>query len=258
MVLWIALAVAFSPTLLDLAHNFDIEPYDRCTIGPALLLGWWAVAMRGERQSGHSDGLVLILIGVAMQVLGILTLTWSMARFGVPFAVIGAARMTGLVPLRLAVLAFFAIPVPYSVMLFMSPDLEIALASLASQVANVFGASLTVDAIELRSGDLRLHLVPQDGGLVLLPLFMALGWFHALRARAEFKGTLARVSVWVLALLPLQIVGLAIAGLLTDAGNPELARAWLRDLLWPVIAVVGLGGVIAGTRRHASLSPAGH
>lgn len=248
MVLWIALAAAFSPVLCDLGLNLVISPYDRCTVVPVVLLIWCGAALRDQRAPGRRDGLALLLAGVALEALGVVSATWTLARVGASVAVMGAARFTGFPPLRVAALAFFAVPVPDFLISAASPGLEVVLASVASHVTSALGVPLMVEGIELRSGALRLHLVAPDGGLVLLPLLMTIGWFHALRAGADIPGTLTRLLAWVLAVLPLQVVALVIAGLLTAAGDPELARVWLSDGFWPLIAVAGVATAL--TRRR--------
>jgi hypothetical protein len=241
VVLWIALAIAFSPALLDMGRNLAADPYDLNTLVPALLLLGYVVAQRSQRAPGRQDGLAVLLAGLVLEILGIASMTWSLARLGVPVAIMGAARLTGFPSLRVAALALFVVPIPDFLILGASPDLEVALASSASYVASSFGAPLVVEALELRSAEQHLNLVAQDGGLVLLPLLMTIGWFHALRAGTSIPRALMGVAAWVLALLPIQVMALVIAGLLVAAGDPELARIWLRDGLWPLIAVVGLG-----------------
>ena len=89
---WLALGVAFSPVLVNLARSVGEYPEQRVTLlAPVLLL--LAIRRSGPgRPAGRWDGAVAIAVGVALEMLGIFTRSWSIARLGLPVAALGLAR----------------------------------------------------------------------------------------------------------------------------------------------------------------------
>ena len=63
-------------------------------------------------------------------VLGILVDAWSIARLGLPLAVIGAARTTGWPALLVALMSLWLVPLPNSILALATPHPESAFAAL--------------------------------------------------------------------------------------------------------------------------------
>lgn len=254
--LWSALAVALSPSLVDLARHVVANPWARGAAVFPFLLAWSAYTAE-ERDRPARDGLVWLALGVALSLVGVGGGMPRVGRPGIALAVIGLARATGAPPLRCALLAAFAIPPPTQLVALLSPGLEGAAAWLAARVAGLLGSGALVDwsrAREIRlvaSDGGALSLYPADGGLALAWSLAGVGWFAAVRRGGSLRAASRRALRWGTAALPLQALALGAASALALLGAPHAARAGL-DAVVAVAAIAALWLAVRGTANDAT------
>ena len=246
---WVALAVAFSPVLQDLGRNAVQHPEDRVIlVAPLLLL----LALRGESTrapTARRDGALAIALGVGLEWIGLATEASSIARLGLPIAALGLARFTGRPAVATAALLFFAIPVPDSLVLLVSPALQSATVEALGALLRHAGASVQSDGLAWIGPGKRIVLDPAEGAATLALALGALGWYSALRARKGVASAALRTA-WLASLAaPLQIAVLLVTGALLAADRGSLASFWLRQGSWIAVALVGLLLVERGAAR---------
>jgi hypothetical protein len=246
---WIALAVAFSPVLQDLGRNAALHPEDRVTLlAPVLLL----LALRGESTrapSARRDGALAIALGVGMEWIGLASEASSIARLGLPVAALGLARFTGRPAVATAALLFFAIPVPDSLVLLVSPALQSATVEALGALLRRAGASVQSDGLAWIGPGKRIVLDPAEGAATLALALAALGWYSALRGGRGLARAALRAALLAALAVPLQIAVMGITGALLAADLGSLASFWLHQGAWIAVALVGLLLVERGAAR---------
>ena len=234
---WIALGVAFLPVLAGLVHHFIGVPNQRSfLLAPVLLL---LCAWRGPSQAvaRHRDGLLLLLVAVALQFLGIASDVAVIGRLSLALAVVGMARWHGSPKLSVALLAFGAIPVPVAILAYTTPSLESLWAGAAVQFVQLLGGEVGVSGPLFRSSAGRLELMETDGGLPLLTVLVALGWYSGVRQGLSCGALLGRVALGAVLAAPIQLIGVTIAVFLLTFGFEDVARVWLNHGPWLGVAV---------------------
>ncbi len=248
LVPWLALMAAFSPVLVDLAHNLAGFPEDRVTLlAPLLLL--LAIRRNGAVQlAGRRDGVVAIAIGAALQMLGIIAESWSIARLGLPVAALGLARWRGRPRLVVMALLFFVIPLPDSVVSLPSPALETAAARVTSALLRSVGVPVEAIGFSLVTAAEQIALRPESCGTSLAFAFTALGWSSAAVARLDIRRSAFRAALCSLLAVPVQLLVLLLAGALLARGLADAAEFWLYRVAWILASVVGLAWIHWGPK----------
>jgi hypothetical protein len=257
LVLWLALGAALSPSLVDLARHWALEPWARYSalFVPLLVLAGWTDPRAGRPRA---DGYVLLGLGL---VLSVATVGGGMPRLGRPgivLAVLGLARVLGRPSPARALLAAFAIPVPYALSSALGPGLALLAAHATAAAAHAAGGAVELlrsdEAVRLAGAHGSLTLGPADGGLPAIALLAGLGWYRAARRGAPVAAAAWTALRWAPLGLAAQALLLAAAAGVFLAGVPAGARGILDHGLWAVAAV----GLLAtrGDRRAAS-EPAG-
>ncbi len=207
--LWLVLAAALSPTLLDWGRHLVAEPEARyaALFVPLLLhLAW----LRPSSEPRRALALWVVILAVLFAFLAVGGGVTRLGRLAVPFAVLGMAAWLGRPGPAVAVLAFFAIPVPHA---------------LVDRVGKL------LEFLPQTS----LVLEPADAGLGLVALLAGFGYHAAVARGAGVLPGIWRACVWALCALPLQ-AGLLLGALaLASLGNDSLARTAL------IHAPLGLG-----------------
>jgi hypothetical protein len=237
-VLWIALAIALSPALLEIAGHARTAPWARYAIVPLALLFWAAAA---ERRSGvpRPLGLVLVFAGLAVQMAALVAGPAKLGRAAVPAAVIGMASWLGRPSLPVAVLSLWAVPVPNALVQGLAPALDPGILALAPALARPLDPELRSEGRALRSRDEVLRIDEADGGLPLAALLSGVGWFSALRSGLPLSHAALRAALWGAAAIPIQIAAVALAAFALPRGGAAAARAWL-DSAWVGVALAGV------------------
>ncbi len=232
---WIALAVAFLPVLASLVRHLTEMPGRSFLLAPLLLL---LCARRGPSQAvvPHRDGLLLLLVAVALQFVGIASDTVLIGRLGLALAVVGMARWHGSPKLSVALLAFGAIPVPVTVISYTTPSLESLWAGAAVQFVQLLGGEVGVSGPLFRSSAGRLELMATDGGLPLLRTLVELGWYSGVRQGLPGRALLGRAALGAVLAGPIQLIGVTAAVFLLTFGLADVARVWLDHGLWLGVA----------------------
>jgi hypothetical protein len=233
---WIALAVAFLPVFADLVNHFINVPHQRSfLLAPVLLL---LCAWRGPAHvaNPHRDAFLLLLAAVALQFVGIASQTVFIGRLGLAIAVVGMARWHGSPKLSVAVLAFGAIPVPFTAIAYTTPSLESLWGSAAAQFIQLLGGEVSGVGPLFRSPAGRLELVATDGGLPLLRALIELAWYSGVRQGLSCRALLGRAALGAVLAGPIQLIGVTIALFLLTFGLTDVARVWLDHGLWLGVA----------------------
>lgn len=255
-VLWVALAAALSASLIDLAIHVGATSWARGTLIFPLLFAYCA-ARDTSPQRPSRDGLLPLVLGVALSLVAVGGGMARVGRPGIALAVIGLARLTGRPSLGVALLSIWWIPLPTQIIEALAPGLEAAAAHVAAQVATALGVASQIDArhagaIWLVAPAGRLELFPSDAGLALAWSFAGLGWFVAVRRQAPLAAA-ARVALgWLVVALPLQLVALAIACAVTLLGAPARGRALLDH--FPLVATLLAAGWAIRSQARAPRS----
>jgi hypothetical protein len=237
---WIALAVAFSPVLLELGQNVARHAEDRVTLlAPLLLL----LALRFEpavRPPGRRGGALAIALGISLELIGLATGSASVARIGLPVAALGLARFSGRPAVATAALLVFAVPLPDTLVLLASPALQSATVEAVGALLVRAGAPLQADGLAWIGPGKRIVLAPAEGAASLALALATLGWYAGLRAGTGAAGAARRAALLVPLAIPLQIFVMLVAGTLLAADLGDAARFFLRQGGWLALAGIGL------------------
>jgi hypothetical protein len=252
LALWLAAATAFSPVLVDLASSLrETDASWSILLAPVLLL---LCVLRGPRRVARPapDGRILLASALILEVLGIASGSWSIARLGLPFAVIGLSRLVGRPPLLVALLSFGAVPPPTSILHLTTPWAESAFAAFAALVGSAMGAPLAASGPLLRDPDAQLELAFNHSGLPLAVVLAQLGWYAAIRRGRGARGTVAGALVGGALAVPLQALGVLVAAMALWSGQPAWGRIWLDWGMGVLCAVAMVTWVEVGCRWRAT------
>jgi tRNA A-37 threonylcarbamoyl transferase component Bud32 len=199
--LWLVLAVALSPTLLDWFEHLVAEPRARyaALFVPLLLhLAW----VRPSSEPRRALALLVVIAAVSFAFLAVGGGVTRMGRLALPFAVLGMAAWLGRPGPAVVGLAFFAIPVPHG-------------------VVNKVGKLLEV------LPQTTLVLEPADMGLGLAALLAGFGYHSAVVCGGGVLPGMRRACIQSFYALPLQGALLLGALGLAASGQEPVARATL-------------------------------
>jgi hypothetical protein len=237
--LWVALAICFSPVLVDLARHFAAEPWAMYALLFPPLLAWCVLCERPDASSART-GAALLVIGLLVELVAVGGGVVRLGRLGLPLAVIGMSRAFGLLSARAALLSAWWVPLPHAVISLPSPALETAWLHVAAWPLHLVGADLAVEGSSVGAGAGELTLSASEGGLPLAALLSGLGWYASVRLGEGFWRCVQRAAIWALIAFPLQVaaLGLAMAGLVL--GVPSDLLQLLLRLVWIPAAAAGL------------------
>jgi len=234
--LWGALGVAFSPILF--AGSQSADPGSKYSY-LLLIAGVLATALWRERHNARlapaKHGVLVIGLGIALELTGILGETQFLTLLAIPVACLGLALLRGWPSLGAACLAFFLVPIPDAILGLASPSLEMGLARFGAAILGVFGGGLGNDpalslhavGLSLIAGDAKLDLRPGNGGFLLAHLLAALGFVRSISNGAGIAASMRSAALFGASAFILQPLGVGIAGAMVALGNVPLARLWL-------------------------------
>jgi len=251
---WLALVVAFSPTLAQWARGLREYPEDRVALLAPLLLGLAISRDSGVTSPSRRDGALALGFGIGLELLGLLSDAQSVSALGFPIAALGVARWLGHPRPVVMALLFFAVPLPDSILMLSSPELETAVAHAASATLRALGFAVEARGFSLLATAGRIELQPAACGAVLATAFAALGWYSAVRSGGGFVKALRRGALAALCALPVQALVVVVSGVLLAQGLRDAGWLWLTQGGWIASSVVGLAwihGRASAMRRTA-------
>jgi hypothetical protein len=237
--LWLAVGLAFSPVLVDLAHHLAVEPWARYSLIFPPLLVWCASRERVTPQAAR-DGFWWLGLAILLELLAVGGGVTRLARPGLPLAAIGICRAYGLVSARTALLALWAIPIPHLVSAFASPGLERTLLGIGVVAANALGGNVDVLGSRALVSGGELAVAPFDGGLPLAAMLSGLGWYASLRCETGLSAAVRRALTWGALAIPIQALAVLIAVGALTVGAGGAGRLFLTHGLWLTVAALGL------------------
>lgn len=238
ILVWSAFVIAFSPLLLDLFRHVLAHPW----AGYGLLFVVLLVARAYREPSrglSHRDGYVLLAAALVLQAVAVGGGFARWGRLAIPLGVMGLARLLGRPSPRVAALAFWAVPLPNFIAAVGSPLLERSWLEGAATLLAPF-VTIVVEGTKATAPGGVLMLDAVSGGLPLLALLSGLGWVSALDPWRGAGSALRTAVLWSLAALPLQALCVLAALVLTVAGAPRAAQAWLSWGIFLASAAAGL------------------
>jgi hypothetical protein len=247
---WIAFIFAFSPVLYDLAAHARSHPWAAWSLVFAILLIFLArkdSSYALPRGDGYALlGMALLLEGIAI---GGGPIRWG--RPAIPLGVFGLARILGRPSLRVAALACWAVPLPWSIVSAASPLLEFIWLRVAAATLSSF-APVLVQRASATWPDGVLTLEAADGGLPLVAFLSGVGWIYALRTWRGLGRALATAAVWGLVGVAVQALAVTIALALTIGEEPDAARAFLSWGVFLICTVLALAVTARALRAPRS------
>jgi len=246
---WLALGCAFSPVLAQLGRTISGLPFGWSVALAPILMLWVGFTEQRAAEPRRGIALGLILLGVLMEVVGLLGGTWVLARLGLSIAMVGVSLWTGVPAPMAAALAFWAVPIPDTVFSLTTPGVESGLAQAGAAVGSLLGGDIHASGPLMRSGADHLELDPYHGGIHLAWLAAELAWLSAVRRDAPLLTAVLQAAVAALLALPLWVAAVIVAALLLVGGAPGLGSAWLDHGVWLLAAVVGLAWIESRARR---------
>ena len=177
---------------------------------------------------------------MAIQLIGLAGGSPGLARIGLPVSVMGLALWTGVPSVKVAMLAFWAMPIPIAAYGLTTPNLESAYAQFGAAMVGALGADISASGPLIRSGAKQLELDPYHSGIHLLFVITELSWYAAVRKGLPSAVAVARTAGTALLAIPLQLFAVGVAVSLLVAGAPEVANFWLDHGVWLLTAILGL------------------
>ena len=225
-ILWVALAVALSPALTELIRHWVREPWARESAVFVPLAIASAVADPSWSRP-HGAGWLLVAAGIALALFGSAGGLAAIGRLAIPLAVIGMALATGHPAARIALIALFVVPVPFSIVSVISLAGERVVVQLAVQAARLLGADWVAGGgtIGTAAGELRLRA--PDLGLPLAHLLAGMGYCTGIASGASALRSGSRGLLWAAWALPAQVLALVVSSGMLAVAGANAARAFL-------------------------------
>jgi len=243
---WLALGAAFSPVLAGVLRDLPPDGAQSAPLVAAVLLiatSWRDAAApfassppRGPWSRGSA--LALLAGGLVLELLGLAADAATLARAGLPVAVVGLAGWLGAPRRPVALLALWLVPLPVSLLAVTSPELESLWAQLAAGFLRAVGIDVEGGGSLLRASGAVLSLAAADGGGTYAHLLACLGWYRRLETAPGWREPLRNALRWALAAPLVQLGATLLALVLLDRYGREAALLGLR--LLPVVVAVGV------------------
>lgn len=240
---WVALAglsvgVAFKPSLVALVGIWDTQPeYSYGYIIPfvfAFLVYQRLTRIGAAVGSGSWQGIVLVVVGLALGTLGRVSTLDTVAQYGFLLTFWGLllsflgwrAFSTALVPF--AVLAFM-VPIPNYLLRELSAVLQLASSRLGVEIIRLCGFSVYLEGNVIDLGTMKLQVVEACSGLRYLFSLLVLSFLVAYFYRAElWRRTLILLSAVPITVL-MNSLRIALVGMTVDRWGKQAAEGLLHD-----------------------------
>ncbi len=249
LLLWFALAIAFSPVLLDMAQHWLAEGWARYSL-PFVVLLLICIADDAPQRPMRWPAAIMICTGLLSQLVAIVASVTFLARPGLALCVVGLILLRGTASPRVAVLALWFIPVPFFVMresggAAVAHELyEIATASIASLGGNV---EIEGRRVVMESGHLTIR--PQQAGLSLIMQGLGLAWYRGVRLKLDWLKTARSLAIHAAVAIPIQLLAISSALLVYTPLGETAANLVLEDGAWLLALTISL--LVTERRRGA-------
>jgi len=191
----------------------------------------------------------MLVLGSVAQVVGIAGGSWSIARWGLPVAMLGASLITGRPGVGVTALAFALIPAPGFVRTMGSPEIESLLGAVSARLLGLAGLMIEASGPLLRCDGLSLELRGTDSGITTAIVLAEMGWYSAiLKAHSVARGLTRAIGFGLLAVVVQPVLVLACVATL-PLGFPEWGRFALTHGIWPFLCA---GAVLYRPHDRAS------
>ncbi len=252
-----AVLMAFSPVLVDLGRHWLDTDWARYSFVFAPLL-IWAIHRSPAQEPQRKLGLALVALSLAIQLLAAKGAVIEFARPAFPLSLIGLVLVTGVAPLRTALLALWIIPLPsFLTDLMGGSGLARDLFAAVAEPLSRLGLDLEVTGRLLVSGEQELSIQATHAGLPLFVLLSGLGWYRALRPGLRPLATLRCLLLHLLCGLPIQLAAIALALVAFALGAGTATGLFLEPVPWLMSAaaaiVLGERGGQSAPRRFVLL-----
>lgn len=241
-VLSLALLAAFSLSLLNLGTHWLENPWSRYSLVFVPLVAW--VAYNEDYKRRHPKfGALMILAAILIQLISAKVGFLAVSRPALACGLIGFLLNRGFASKRCALLALFAVPIPYSLATDLG-GLQIA-EWLFTTSAGIFGIEQGIETHVLIVGKNRFPVASTFAGLPLVVLAVGLSGYFGLRRQQSLAGTAQFFACLLLAAIPIQIVAIALSLLALAQDQVAAAEAILSTFVWILPAAL----VVAYTER---------
>jgi hypothetical protein len=241
--LWLGLAIAFSPVLLELAEHGEAQPWARVSLVFPVLV--WIAARRDTVRPGPAAwGWGLVAGGIMLELIVIGGDVVRLGRLGLAGAAIGLCFAGGWTSLRVALLFLWSIPLPAAILNRFGPELASVVMGFGAQVASRFGLAVVGFPTSLESAGTSLAVLPSDCGLQTAFVLAGFGCFRGIWLRATVPGIRRQAVIGACFAAPLHLILAIAAALALGLGSPpETIRTGLDDFSWLGVSVLALAGV---------------
>jgi len=225
------------------------EPWSRAA-AIFLPLGVALAAADASPARPHRGGWVLVASGLALALFGSAAGLEALGRLAIPLAVVGMAAAVGHPAPRVAGIALFGVPPPFTLVALASPGAERALARIAVDVGTALGAGWSLGNATIRTAGGDLRLGGADLGVPLAHLLAGLGYCAGVVRGDDWLRCAGRGLRWALSAIPGQVLFLALALALLAGFGAAAARSCL-DLLPILVGAALAAGLLRVTRPGA-------
>lgn len=251
--LWLGLALAFSPALVDLAAHWRDEPWARSSV-----LALYFVVRGSEGRPADPPrrlpGFAFLATGLLVQMGALAAGPESFARVGLALGLLGLALLLGCPPLRLALLFAALVPIPFALQRALDPLLRAPLETAAAALASGLGPATEATALGLAQGERFLRIHPPGLGLPLMALLAAGAWACAARLRVPPARALVASAAGAAAGFGIQLAGVAAAALLLASLGELGAKRFLEQAPPLAAAALAVAGLELARRRAERLA----
>ena len=241
---WAALGVALSAAVAQLFRQFSSLPFaGSLVVAPLLAIMLFIKTRRRKSWNAavpkRSLALALLVSALAIEFVGVVGETWSLAWLSIPIGIVALAHWTGQPDARIAILSIGCIPLPTTLFLQTSPAIESFFAGVAATLASIIipqietaGPLIRIanDTLALRSVDNGLHVAWIAGLMVYTG--------GQIEARAARGLALLFLRVPAIA-FAVQLGATLIAIAFLWAGAPDMGESWLRQGVWISVSIAG-------------------
>ena len=237
--LGLALAVAFSPGIHDLARQWWLSPWSRYSALFAALVVWLVAREQAPAASAsrRAVGIGAIALAGVLQVLAVISVMPALARPALVLAALGFLWLRGLAPLALVVVAVWIVPVPHQLADWAGGDRGAGwLLRAGASLVNLFGMGVASGSGRVVSGELRLIVDSPYAGLPVLVTAFGLTCYAMLRLRLGWAALCGLLPVLVLGGALAQFLAAVITCAAMAGGSLWLAELAISSLAWLLLA----------------------